>query len=262
MFYKVALISLIIATGLLKGCASGAIGNRYTDAEVNRMGIAAYQDIKDKLAISKDIKQTAFVRCVTNNIISILPISDQQLLWEINLFDDPQINAFAIPGGKVGVHEGLFKVASSEQQLAAVLGHEIAHILLKHTAKRLSTQSWTQTGLTVASILVGLSDHSATDKALIMATLGLGSVYGVMMPFSRKQETEADLLGQKLMVKAGYDPSAAISLWQNMLKSKATSTPEFLSTHPSGQTRINNLMKNMQKLDRTESYKPMHNCSK
>jgi predicted Zn-dependent protease len=154
--------------------------------------------------------------------------------WEFAVIDDPkQVNAFALPGGKVAVYTGLFPVAQDTNGLAVVLGHEIAHVLARHGAERISQGLVAQAG---GTLLSGLLGGGPTANALL-AAYGLGAQVGVLLPFSRTQESEADHIGLMLMAQAGYDPRAALAFWQRMERTGGGGSPEFLSTHPSHGTR-------------------------
>jgi predicted Zn-dependent protease len=162
--------------------------------------------------------------------------------WEVNVFTDDSANAFALPGGKIGVNSGLLKVARSQDQLAAVIGHEIGHVMAQHSNERMSIQYATQTGM---QMLQALSGEASAEKQQLFALLGLGSEVGIALPFSRKHEAEADLIGLQLMARAGFDPRQSVTLWQNMAAANGAGGLEFLSTHPANDTRINGLQANM-----------------
>jgi len=152
--------------------------------------------------------------------------------WEVVVFEEEEPNAFALPGGKIGVNTGIVKVAKSQDQLATVLGHEVAHVIAHHANERVSQQAVAGTLMQVAG---------ATLDPRLAAALGAGAQVGVLLPFSRTQESEADLVGLDLMASAGFDPRASVEFWQNMEKAGGAGTPEFLSTHPSGSTRMSDL---------------------
>ncbi|THD67994.1 M48 family peptidase [Robertkochia marina] len=161
--------------------------------------------------------------------------------WEYNLVKSEQLNAWCMPGGKIVFYTGILPVCETEAGIAAVMGHEVAHALVDHGAQRMSA-STIQKGVLVAGNLATMSDR---DKNLIFnAAYGVGSTVGVMLPFSRSHENEADLIGQRLMAIAGYDPMAAANLWERMAESGNGGPPEILSTHPSSSTRIQNLRAN------------------
>jgi predicted Zn-dependent protease len=163
------------------------------------------------------------------------------------LVKDDQVNAFCMPGGKIVVYEGLLKLVSSDDELAVVVGHEVAHAVAKHSNERMSQQLMTQYG---AQILTqALSNKSAAIQKAGSTIYGLGAQYGVTLPFSRKHETEADYMGLIFMTMAGYDPNVAITFWQKMSAGGA-SVPEFMSTHPSDATRIKDIQKILPELNK------------
>lgn len=206
------------------------------------MGIAAYTEMKQQTPATTNGKKSDYVQCVTSHILKAMP-NYNPADWEITVFEDPQANAFALPGGKIGVYTGLLDVAENQDQLATVIGHEIAHVLANHSNERVSTSTLTNTGLQLAQIAAG-GGNSATKQTLF-GLLGLGAQVGIALPFGRKQESEADLLGLDLMATAGFDPRQSVYLWENMGKAGGEKPPEFMSTHPSGERRINDLSDRM-----------------
>ena len=228
----------------LTACAVSPTGRKqfilpnYTDSEMGQMGATAFTELQKKQKLDKDAKTNAYVSCVAHAILASLP-GDEGKGWEIKVFQDDTPNAFALPGKKIGVHSGILKVAKNQDQLATVIGHEVGHVLAHHGAERLSQQTAAQGALLIGAIIAGTSDN--TNKGLIMGALGAGVTYGVLMPFSRTQESEADMIGLKLMAKAGFDPDQSIVLWRNMAAADKSKTPEFLSTHPSDQARMSAL---------------------
>jgi predicted Zn-dependent protease len=163
--------------------------------------------------------------------------------WAFNLIEGPEVNAFALPGGKVVVYQGLLDVARTEAQLAAVVGHEIAHVVARHGNERLSQSLLAQMGGTALS--VALRSQPQATQQLLMTAFGAGAQVGVLLPFSRLQENEADRLGLIFMAMAGYDPQAAVEVWQGMAARGQGGVPEFLSTHPADQTRIKNIQESI-----------------
>ncbi len=161
--------------------------------------------------------------------------------WEFSLVKDKQINAFCMPGGKIVVYEGLMSIIDSEDELAVVIGHEVAHAVAKHSNERMSQQILAQYGAQILSQT--LSQKSAAVQALANQVYGIGAQYGIMMPYSRKHETEADYMGLIFMRIAGYNPDVAVSFWQKMSSGGGSSVPEFLSTHPSDARRIADIKK-------------------
>ena len=204
------------------------------------MGVQSFEQIKQDTPESKNENMRAYVQCIANAIIPQLDEDNNPALWEVRVFADDQANAFALPGNKIGVYEGLLKYAVNQHQVAAVMGHELAHVIAKHGNERVSDQLAAQAGLTIAAIALGTSTTSEDNKALILAGLGLGVQYGVILPFSRTHESEADLIGVELMAESGFDPRESVKLWENMAKAGGQA-PEFLSTHPSSSTRIKDL---------------------
>ncbi len=233
-----------VAGVVLAACTVSPTGRKqfilpnFTESEMGKMGAAAFSDLKKKQPLSKEPQVNQYVSCVAKSILSSLP-GDEGAGWEINVFQDDTPNAFALPGKKIGVHTGILKVATNQDQLAAVIGHEIGHVQAHHSAERLSQQFAAQGALAVGGIIAATSDNS--QKGLAMAALGAGVTYGVLLPFSRTQESEADMIGLKLMANAGFNPDESITLWQNMAAADKSKTPEFLSTHPSDQTRMSAL---------------------
>jgi predicted Zn-dependent protease len=159
-------------------------------------------------------------------------------VWEVTLFADSQVNAFALPGGKIGVYEGLLDVAINQHQLAAVMAHEVGHVLASHSNERASQATLRNVGFGVAQLL-GVSDST-------LQAWDLGTQLGLFLPFNRSQESEADVIGLTLMARGGFEPEESITLWENMAASAGARSPELLSTHPSPNTRISDLRAGMQ----------------
>lgn len=156
--------------------------------------------------------------------------------WEFHLVKDPQVNAFCMPGGKIVVYEGLMKLIQSDDELAVVVGHEVAHAVAKHSNERMSQQLLAQYGAQLLG--EALNNKSAAVQQMGNTVYGLGAQYGVMLPFSRKHELEADYMGLVFMAMAGYNPDVSVGFWQKMSAGASGSTPEFMSTHPADATRI------------------------
>lgn len=244
VYRKIAIIwTWGVAVLLLTSCATSPTGQKQlilvSDNEMARMGITAYDEMKQTIPISKDTVATAYVDCVANAITREVPSRSK---WEVTLFEDDAINAFALPGGKIGVYTGLLKVANDQNQLAAVIGHEVAHVIANHGNARVSAALATQSGVQLVQVMAGAA---SSEKAQLLGLLGLGAQIGILLPYGRGQESEADILGLEYMANAGFNPTASILLWQNMAKASGGQPPEFLSTHPSNQTRINELKKIM-----------------
>jgi predicted Zn-dependent protease len=238
------LVMTLTAAIAVAACSTSPTGRRqlqlFPEGQLAQMGATAFQEIQQKVPVEENPAINRYVECVADAITSQLEESRE---WEVRVFDDPSANAFALPGGKIGVHTGLLKVAETPDQLAAVIGHEIGHVLADHSNERVSTAFATNAGLQIASALAGGADSQ--QGQLLMAALGLGAQFGVLLPFSRTQESESDEIGLELMAKAGFDPRASIALWENMREAGDGQPPEFLSTHPSHGTRINDLREGM-----------------
>ena len=195
------------------------------------------------------MKQTleliTYVKCVANSIIAVVKDDTGVQTWEIVVFRDQTANAFALPGGKIGVHTGILPVAKTPGQLAAVLGHEVGHVLARHGEERVS-----EAGLLDKAM--GAVGGATGNNPAVMGALGVGAKFGVMLPFSRTHESEADILGLDYMSLAGFDPKQSVELWKNMSAMGGGKPPELMSTHPSDDTRMKNLQDNMDKA--TETY--------
>jgi len=226
---------------LLAGCATSPTGRSQLvlmpESQMTQMGLQAFTNIKKETRVERGAAANRYVRCVANAVTREVGGS-----WEVVVFQDDSANAFALPGGKIGVHTGLLKVAENQDQLATVIGHEVAHVLARHSNERVSQKFAVEQGLALISAVA--EPHSGTGQTL-MGLLGVGAQYGVLMPYSRIQESEADIMGLDLMAKAGFDPRQSIALWNNMGRAGGASPPEFLSTHPSHSTRTSDLNRHM-----------------
>ncbi len=236
---------------LALACATSPTGRRQLllipETQMAEMGRAAFVEMKSQTPVATGGADAAYVRCVADAIVAVLRPEQVEGLaidrWEVELFRDETANAFALPGGKMGVHTGLLDVAETPSQLAAVLGHEVGHVLAQHGNARVSTSQLAQTGMSVASVFIG---GDAATQQQMMGLLGMGVQVGVLMPFSRADESEADVIGLELMARAGFDPREAVTLWENMSRaSGGQAPPEFLSTHPGHATRISQLRAEM-----------------
>lgn len=208
--------------------------------QVDEMGVQAFQEMKAKQPISRDPAINAYVKCIAN---AITETQGDRNKWEVVVFQSDQVNAFALPGGKIGVYTGLLKVAKSPDQLGAVIGHEVGHVTAHHGRERLSNALAAQGILTITSAL--FKDRESGTYRIVMAALGLGAQIGVLLPFSRAQESEADIIGLQLMAQAGFDPRASVELWKNMSQAGGAEPPQILSTHPTHATRIRGLQEHM-----------------
>jgi predicted Zn-dependent protease len=259
------MLSALIA---LTACSSSSTGRKqvmlFSESELDKMGAASFEDMKKNTPISKDKATNDFVQCVAKAITKNVAKSVHQGDWEVIVFDSAQVNAFALPGGKIGVYTGILNVTENQDQLGAIIGHEVGHVIEHHSNERLSANKLQNMGMAVATAAVGFSD--VDNKGLWMAGLGVGLQYGVIMPYGRSHESEADIVGQDLMARSGFEPSASIKLWQNMAKlsggSGQAAPAEFMSTHPSNQTRIKQLTEHLPSSMRLYQVENRPNCQK
>lgn len=224
----------------LAACAQAPVTGRQQlillpESQDAQMGLQAYQEIKQESRISQNPELNRRVQEVGRRIAAVSPQPEWD--WEFTVFENDEPNAFALPGGKVGVHTGLFKVAQNDAQLATVIGHEVAHAIARHGSERMS-QGLLAQGLGAIAVGTGVNPQ-VVELAAQAATLG------VILPYSRTQESEADHIGLLFMAEAGYDPRAAIELWQNFEALGGQRPPEFLSTHPEPGSRIERLQELM-----------------
>lgn len=226
----------LLCAAVVVACATSPLGRRQlklvSDEQMTQMGIASFTDLKQKTPETKDAKASAYVACVARNITGVMGGGSA---WEVRTFEDKAVNAFALPGGKIGVYTGLLKVAQTQDQLAAVIGHEVAHVIAGHSSERVSESLAAELGLSVVQASTGVDAQM----------LGVAANVFFLLPNSRAHETEADLLGLDYMAKAGFDPRGAVTLWQNMSKAGGDKPPELLSTHPSDASRIGRLQERL-----------------
>ncbi len=246
-------ILLLITLGaFMYGCSSVPLTGRkqlnlVSDQQVLSLSFQQYDDYIKTAQKSTDAKNTALVVKVGQNIANAVQSyyranGMESMLegydWAFNLIKDDQVNAFCMPGGKIVVYEGILPYTQDETGLAVVLGHEVAHAVAKHANERMSQEMVAQYGASAVGGL--LSNSSSTMQTIGNTVFGLGAQYGVLLPFSRKQELEADHLGLIFMAIAGYDPNQAMPFWQRM-STQGAAVPEFMSTHPSDASRITSI---------------------
>ncbi len=234
----------VAMVGLLSlgGCATVSETGRsqvllISPSEEARMGLTAFQKVKASETVSTDAKHAALVRKVGGRISKVAPMPHAQ--WEFVLFEDSSPNAFALPGGKVGINTGILKITQNEAGLATVMGHEVAHAVARHGAERMSQGVLVQLGGAVLGAALG--GESALTREVAQQAYGLGTQLGVMLPYSRVHELEADELGLLYMARAGYDPNEAVAFWQRFAdynRKRGGKPPAFLSTHPVDAKRI------------------------
>lgn len=232
----------ILVTCLLSACVTSPTGRSQLvfmpDAQINQMGLQAFDDLKKQKTISNNSKYNQVASCIAGAITR-----ETGGNWEIVVFEDATPNAFALPGNKIGVHTGMLALVDNQDQLAAVIGHEVGHVLAKHSNERASQELAVNQGM---NIIQAVSAPQTALGQTALGLLGVGAQYGILMPYSRVHESEADTIGVDLMAKAGFDPRQSISLWQKMDRVSQDQQPiEFMSTHPSHATRIQDLDKHM-----------------
>jgi predicted Zn-dependent protease len=227
------------------------------------MAVQQYSQFLSESKVSSDPQKVAMVKRVGQNIVAAVdefckthcdenPFKGYQ--WEINLIEDAQVNAWAMPGGKVVVYTGILPIAQTETGLAVIMGHEIAHVFAGHGEERMSQGLLTQLGGVALS--TALQKQPEQTQNLFMTAYGLGSQIGVLLPYSRLHESEADRLGLIFMAMAGYNPNESVEFWKRMAAAKGeqAAPPEFLSTHPADDTRIRKLQELIP--EAMEYYKP------
>jgi predicted Zn-dependent protease len=239
MFKKLFIV--ISAAWLLTACITSPTGRSQLvfmpDAQINQMGLQAFDTLKKDKPVSTNAQYNQVANCIANAITQ--QIGGQ---WEVVVFEDATPNAFALPGNKIGIHSGMLKLVNNQDQLAAVVGHEIGHVLAKHSNERASQEMAVNQGMNIVQAVA--APQSALGQTAV-GLLGVGAQYGILMPYSRVHESEADMIGVDLMAKAGFDPRQSISLWQIMDQASKAQPIEFLSTHPSHATRIQDLERHM-----------------
>ncbi|MDE6216037.1 M48 family metallopeptidase [Bacteroides sp.] len=248
-------VTLTAVLLLLAGCGSVPVTGRrqvllVSDQEVLSSSLTQYNAYMKSAPKSTSAQQSAMVTRVGKKIAAAteqylkqngLAGEVKNFAWEFNLVKDPQVNAFCMPGGKIVVYEGLMELVTSDDELAVVIGHEVAHAVAKHSNERMSQQILAQYGARILNR--SLSQKSAAMQAIANQVYGVGAQYGVMLPFSRKHESEADYMGLIFMRMAGYNPDVAINFWKKMSAGGSAKVPERMSTHPSDTRRIGDIQK-------------------
>ena len=252
---KKSILSLMMAVvlALVSSCATVPLTGRrqlalVPDSQILPMSFQQYQQVMKESKLSNNQQYVNTVRTVGQRISTAIEqymreIGEQDNVknfqWEFNVIAEDQVNAWAMPGGKVAFYEGIMPVAQNETGVAVVMGHEVAHAIAKHGSERMSQMLATQMG--GAALSVALAEKPQMTQQLAMAAFGLGSQVGVLLPYARDMESEADRLGLIFMAKAGYDPRQAPAFWERMQAKGGAQPPQFLSTHPHPDTRIKQL---------------------
>ena len=222
------------------GCGSAML----SDEHLAKRSKSQFSKMKKSEQLSKNASHKAMIERIGMRISQVAQVDLPGTEWEFVVFDKAEPNAFAMPGGKVGVNSGLITLANgNEDEVAAVIGHEIAHVAFRHSNKRMSQAM----GIALGGVVLNaaMRNKSTTDRVLATGAYGVGTTVGMALPFSRSQEREADHRGLYYAARAGYDPRAAISFWRKMQGGKKRKMPEFLSTHPNPGNRIEFLRSNM-----------------
>jgi predicted Zn-dependent protease len=216
-------------------CASCALPLA-NESELEDQGDKMFQEARSKTPPLRDASTRAYVNCVANAIISELEEPYASKRWEVEVFESKDVNAFALPGGHIAVYSALLEVTDNPSQLATVIGHEIAHVTRKHALQRYNRELTTEAGVIGATVALG-------GGSLTANALGAAAQLGLSLPFNRSQESEADIAGLDYMASAGFNPTESVPLWKNMEKKNKGGPPQFLSTHPSPDTRIQDLVR-------------------
>jgi predicted Zn-dependent protease len=242
-FQKHLLVMALLALAV-SACGTSPTGRKQlvlkSDAALEQEGARQFALLRQQAPLVEDQATIEYVACVANAIVAEVEGDDADLPWELAIVNQPDINAHVLPGGKIVVKSGILAVADNPHRLAAVLGHEVAHVTARHANERASRASVTGAGVEVAALILGGGYSNQTRGAY--EALSAGAALGVMNPFSRKQETEADVVGLEYMARAGFDPRESVELWKSMNARNEANIPEYMSTHPSGDTRIENLV--------------------
>ncbi|MEZ5996158.1 MAG: M48 family metallopeptidase [Hyphomonadaceae bacterium] len=233
---RALLLGLAAAPLALTSCATNTETGRsqfiiIDDAQLEQASLQAWGQMRQQVPAWSNASAQRRLEGVGSRIVNAAGRGNQN--WEFVLFDTNELNAFVLPGGKVGFYRGLYQICERDDWMATVLGHETGHVTGRHAAERYSREAATQTALQVAG--------SQINSQLAMAALGLGAQVGLSLPFSREQESEADILGIQYMQRAGYDPKQAIPFWQRMAQGGGSRPPELLSTHPDPANRIQHI---------------------
>lgn len=266
MSKSVLVLTAFAVTLSLPGCTKVAVSGRnqlnfIPDGEIMSMSYQQYDQVVKESKLSSDSAQVKRVRTVGKRIQRAVEdyfaaagnsahLKDYR--WEFNLIESEEVNAWCMPGGKVAFYTGILPVCKDDAGIAVVMGHEVAHAVAEHGAERMSHSLLAEMGGMALS--AALSSKPEQTQALWMTAFGVGAQYGALLPFSRTQESEADQLGLTFMAMAGYDPQVAVSFWQRMSAQGGGSVPEFMSTHPSDETRIRKIQEYLPQAQK--AYKP------
>jgi predicted Zn-dependent protease len=225
---------LVLASLAAGGCALPLV----SEAEIEAQSEAEFEKMRRSTMISNDARTRSYIGCIARAIVDELQEPYASMDWDLEVFENEMINAFAMPGGKIGVFTGILKVAENQDQLAAVIGHEVAHVTERHSLERANREATTRIGVIGATAAIG--GPTGTGDLIAM-----GAQLGLSLPYGRSQESEADTDGLLFMADAGFDPRASIKLWKNMARENKGAPPEWFSTHPSSDSRIDDLVEQL-----------------
>jgi predicted Zn-dependent protease len=205
-----------------------------SDQVLTQQSLEVFSEMRQKIPVVKD---EAIRRRVLEIGQKVALASGGNLDWEFEVFDSPEVNAFCLPGGKIGIFSGILPIAKTNGGLAAIIGHEVAHALAHHSAERASQ------ALILGQVVAVVDDQleGKKGKEVVVGALNIGAQLGLLLPFSRRHETEADAIGIDYMARAGFDPREAVALWQRMAAAESNRSPEWLGTHPNPSRRIKDL---------------------
>lgn len=231
------LIGVTSATG---ACAGAADFLAPSDSDLVPMAAQAWAETKKQTPISRDARANQRLQSVGNKIASVANVPGAE--WEFVVFDSEEKNAFCLPGGKVGFYKGLLNFVDNDDQVAAVLGHEVGHVVLRHAARRIGQENLTNLAIQGAGAVVGSQVQLSSESLnMVMAAAGAGAQVGILLPFSRSNETDADRIGVDYMMQTGYDVKQAVRLWEKMGAASGERPQEWMSTHPNPESRVADL---------------------
>ena len=231
---------IVGTTSVAAGCETAAEFFAPSDADLVPLAAQAWAETKQQTPISKDARANARLQAVGQKISSVANVPGAQ--WEFVVFDSKELNAFCLPGGKVGFYKGLIDFVDNDDQIAAVMGHEVGHVVLRHAALRAGQETATSFALQSGGALLGSQVKMSSESLnMVMAAAGAGAQVGILLPFSRQNETDADRIGVDYMHQLGYDVKQAVRLWEKMGAASTNRPQEWMSTHPNPESRIADL---------------------
>jgi predicted Zn-dependent protease len=230
-------LSGLLATGCAGSGETGLGIDLVSQEQVQQMGVESWQRIRSETAASDDRAAQQTADRVAGKLLEAAGADPGD--WEVVVFEGDEANAFALPGGKIGIYEGMFAAVQNDAQLAAVVAHEIGHVQAAHAQERVNSEAATQGAVQLVSAALQVGNVGYANA--IAGALGAGAQYGVLLPYSRNQELDADRIGLQLMAQAGYDPREALAFWRQIQQQGGGEPPAFLSTHPGAGDRIEQL---------------------